>query len=37
MVDRVRNYIKNQEEHHSKQSYEEEYKEFITKYKFENE
>jgi putative transposase len=35
MLDRVRNYIRNQEEHHSKQTFQEEYNEFITKYKFE--
>jgi putative transposase len=37
MVDTVRNYIKNQEEHHSKQTFLEEYKEFMAKYKFEKE
>lgn len=31
----VRNYIGNQEEHHRKKSYAEEYKEFIQKYGFE--
>ena len=30
----VRNYIKNQEVHHSKKSFEEEYDEFIEKYQF---
>lgn len=34
MIDRVRNYIKNQEQHHAKQSFQEEYKEFIDKYNF---
>ncbi|MGK0414615.1 MAG: putative transposase [Polaribacter sp.] len=35
MVDSVRNYIKNQENHHSKKTFEEEYEEFISKYNFE--
>lgn len=35
MVDRVRNYIKNQETHHSKKTFPEEYDEFILKYNFE--
>ena len=34
MIDKVRNYIKNQEIHHSKKSFQEEYKEFILKYNF---
>ncbi len=34
MIDKVRNYIKTQEDHHSKQSFKEEYEEFMTKYKF---
>ncbi len=34
IIDRVRNYIKNQEEHHKKKSFQEEYDEFITKYGF---
>ena len=34
-IDNVRNYIKNQEEHHKKKTYQEEYDEFIEKYKFE--
>ncbi|HEX2961709.1 MAG TPA: IS200/IS605 family transposase [Ignavibacteriales bacterium] len=34
VVDRVRNYIKNQEEHHRRKSFSEEYQEFIDKYKF---
>jgi len=35
MLDTVRNYIKNQEEHHSKKTFQEEYDEFIRKYGFE--
>ena len=35
MLDIVRNYIKNQEEHHSKKTFQEEYDEFIRKYGFE--
>ncbi|EFK33299.1 Transposase and inactivated derivatives [Chryseobacterium gleum] len=34
MVDTVRNYIKNQEKHHQKKSFTDEYKEFIEKYNF---
>jgi len=34
MLDKVRNYIKNQEEHHKKKTYHEEYDEFIEKYGF---
>jgi REP element-mobilizing transposase RayT len=34
MIDRVRNYIKNQEQHHAKQTFQEEYDEFIVKYNF---
>jgi putative transposase len=34
MIDRVRNYIKNQEEHHKKKTFQEEYDEFIEKYGF---
>jgi putative transposase len=34
-VDKVRNYIKNQETHHAKKSYEEEFEELIRVYKFE--
>ncbi|MGV2452412.1 UNVERIFIED_CONTAM: IS200/IS605 family transposase [Ralstonia mannitolilytica] len=34
MVDSVRNYIKNQEKHHQKKSFSDEYKEFIEKYDF---
>ena len=35
MLDKVRDYIKNQEEHHHRKSYQEEYDEFIEKYGFE--
>jgi hypothetical protein len=34
MVNRVRDYIKNQEEHHRKSSFDEEYNDFIKKYGF---
>lgn len=34
ILDKVRNYIKNQEEHHHKKSFQEEYDEFISKYLF---
>jgi REP element-mobilizing transposase RayT len=34
-LNKVRNYIKNQEEHHRKKSFQEEYEEFISKYDFE--
>ncbi|MFT6065256.1 MAG: REP element-mobilizing transposase RayT [Paraglaciecola sp.] len=34
IVEKVRNYIKNQESHHSKKSFQEEYEEFILKYDF---
>lgn len=33
-LDRVRNYIKNQEEHHSKKTFQQEYDELISKYGF---
>ena len=33
-LNRVRNYIKNQENHHKRKSFNEEYQEFISKYKF---
>jgi len=33
-VNRVRDYIKNQEDHHKKKSFNEEYMEFMRKYKF---
>lgn len=36
MIDRVRNYIKNQEEHHKKKAFQKEYDEIILKYGFEN-
>lgn len=35
-LNRVRNYIKNQEEHHRKKTWNEEVDEFIQKYNFEN-
>ena len=35
MIDIVRDYIKKQEEHHGKRSFQEEYDEFITKFGFE--
>lgn len=35
MIEMVRNYIKNQEEHHRKKTFQEEYEEFISKYGFE--
>jgi len=35
MVNKVRTYIKNQEKHHSTKSFQEEYEEFMGKYKFE--
>ena len=34
VVERVRAYIKNQEQHHSKKSFQEEYEEFLEKYGF---
>ena len=34
MIDSVRNYIKNQEKHHQKKTFAEEYQEFIEKYDF---
>lgn len=34
MVDRVRNYIKNQEEHHKIKTFQEEYDDLINKYEF---
>lgn len=34
ILDKVRDYIKNQEEHHKKKSFQEEYDEFILKYGF---
>lgn len=36
MIESVRNYIKNQEKHHQKKSFGEEYKEFIERYNFKN-
>jgi len=35
MIDRVRNYIRNQETHHKSKSFQEEYNNFIKKYRFE--
>jgi REP element-mobilizing transposase RayT len=35
-VDKVRAYIDNQEEHHKKKTFAQEYDEFISKYGFEN-
>lgn len=37
IVDKVRNYIKNQELHHQNKTYEQEYQEFIEKYQFNTE
>jgi putative transposase len=34
MINKVRDYIKNQEEHHRRKSFAEEYDEFIAKYEF---
>lgn len=34
ILENVRTYIKNQEKHHMKKSFQEEYEEFIAKYKF---
>ena len=34
-VNRVRDYLKNQEEHHKKRSFQEEYNELLRKYDFE--
>lgn len=36
MIEIVRTYIKKQESHHSKKSFQEEYNEFIEKYNFDN-
>lgn len=36
MVNKIRDYIKNQEEHHKKMTFKEEYEKFITKYGFNN-
>jgi len=35
-VDQLRDYISNQEKHHQKKSFDDEYKEFMNKYGFEN-
>jgi putative transposase len=34
MIDKVREYIKNQEEHHKHKTFQQEYDEFISKYGF---
>lgn len=34
VIDKVRNYIKHQEEHHSRKTFQEEYNEFMEKYGF---
>ena len=34
VVEKVRNYIRNQEEHHKKKTFQDEYEEFIRKYGF---
>jgi len=34
VLDRVRNYIKNQEQHHSKKTFDDEHDKFIIKYRF---
>ncbi|MEK7166890.1 MAG: IS200/IS605 family transposase [Patescibacteria group bacterium] len=36
MLDKVRDYIDKQEEHHKKMSFNEEYKKFLRQYRFEN-
>lgn len=36
MADMMRNYIKNQEEHHRNKTFQQEYDDFMTKYKFQN-
>ncbi|NWF88459.1 MAG: IS200/IS605 family transposase [Ignavibacteriaceae bacterium] len=36
MIDKVRDYIKNQEEHHRKMTFKEEYEKFASKYGFSN-
>ena len=35
VLDKVRNYIKNQEEHHSQKTFQQEYEEFIEKFRLE--
>ncbi len=35
LIDRVRDYIKNQEQHHRKKTFQQEYDEFISRYGFE--
>lgn len=34
IIDKVRHYIKNQEEHHRQKTFQQEYNEFISKYGF---
>jgi len=34
MIEKARNYIKRQEEHHKKRTFQDEYQEFMEKYKF---
>jgi len=36
LIDKVRDYIKNQEVHHSKKTFQEEYDEIISKFRFQN-
>lgn len=36
IIDKVRNYIKNQEEHHKRRSFADEFEDFINKYGFQN-
>jgi len=36
VLDKVKEYIRNQDEHHKKKSFKEEYEEFIKRYKFSN-
>jgi putative transposase len=36
VVDKVRDYIRNQEDHHTKKSYQQEYDEFMQKYELQN-
>ena len=36
MIDKIRDYIRNQEEHHKRTTFKSEYEEFIKKYRFEH-
>lgn len=36
MIDKIRSYIRNQEEHHKQKTFKSEYEEFIKKYSFEH-